>query len=459
MKAIEDYSKEHQKQKDFFYTHNTKQVDFRLRQLKNLKKAIKANEQNIMDALKEDLHKSNFEAYATEIGIVLEELSMHIKHLKKWAKPQQAKTNLVNFKSESYLRPEPYGQVLIIAPWNYPFQLMFTPLVGAIATGNTVTLKSSPYAPAVSAVMKSIIQDTFDSAYINFYEGNRDVNKILLDQKWDYIFFTGSPSLGKIIMREAAKNLTPVALELGGKSPTIVCKDADIKLAAKRVAWGKYLNAGQTCLAPDYLLIQKEVKDEFLSYMKQYIQEFYGTNPQQSPDYGRVVNKANVDRLELLMKNQDVYTGGKVDRDDRYIAPTILNNISGDELVMQEEIFGPIFPVVQFEKVSEAVQFVNDRPKPLALYLFSKSKKTHETFLDRTSSGGVCINEVVMHVANDNLPFGGVGNSGMGVYHGKFSFETFSHYKPVLKKSTLVDVPVRYAPYNGKIGLAKTLMS
>ncbi|MEN9443451.1 MAG: hypothetical protein RIS47_341 [Bacteroidota bacterium] len=458
MTTAEIVSQKHENLGLFFEGHTTLPYSFRVQQLKLLRAAIKKHEAALLDAFYTDLHKSKFEAYGTEIGIVLEEISDHLKELKKWMSPQKVSDNLLNFKSSNAIIAEPYGRILIITPWNYPFQLLFAPLIGAISAGNTVALKSSPYTPHVSEVMRQIISETFAEDYIAYFEGNRDMNEALLQQKWDLIFFTGSPELGKVVMQHAAVHLTPVILELGGKSPTIVCKDADIRLAARRIAWGKFLNAGQTCLAPDYLLIHKSVKAAFLQYFTEAVKKFYGNDAQLSPDYGRIVNTQTVDKLVALMENAEVYCGGKSDREDRYIEPTVLLLPNADHAVMSVEIFGPILPVLEFDALEEAIRFVRARPKPLALYLFSSNSETCERFMSHTSSGAMCINEVIMHISNSKLPFGGVGESGMGSYHGKFSFEAFSHLKPVLDKSTLLDVPVRYPPYEGKMLIAKGLL-
>jgi len=446
-------------QKSYFFTHETKDVDFRIEQLKKLKRAIRKYEDALNEALWKDLHKSKFEAYATEIGIVLDELSLHIKSLKNWAATKKVKTAVFHYKSESYLHYEPFGVALIIAPWNYPFQLLINPLVSAISAGNCAMLKTSPYTPETARVMGEMIEETFDSKYISVFHGGREINQYLLEEQFDYIFFTGSPMLGKIVMEKAAKHLTPITLELGGKSPAIIDSDAHLELAARRLMWGKLVNAGQTCIAPDYLFVHKQVKDKVLALMKEEIHKFFGENPQDSPDYPRVVNLANVERLKELMKSGKVYEGGNVDANDRYIAPTILIDVSHDSAIMQEEIFGPVLPVLEFDHIDEVINFVNARPKPLALYYFSESSSKQKDILNRTSSGGGCINDTLMHIANHHLPFGGVGNSGMGRYHGKYGFEAFSNMRSIIKKSTLLDVPVRYAPYDDKLGMIKMLIN
>lgn len=437
-----------QLQREFFASHATKDVSFRLKNLKKLKKAIKKYEEPLYDALFEELHKSKFESYATEIGFVLDEIGTTIKHLKDWAKVEKVDTPLVHFKAESYIYAEPYGQALIIAPWNYPFQLLIAPLAGAIAAGNTAILKPSEYTPKTAAVMEKMLSEIFPPEYVATFQGKKEVSQALLKEKFDYIFFTGSTQVGRIVMKAAAEHLTPVTLELGGKSPCVVHKDANLDLAAKRIVWGKFINAGQTCVAPDYLYIHKDIKDKFLKMLQEIIRRYFTDNPKQSPDYPRVVNEQNMRRLLALIEGADVYCGGQHDMEQRYLAPTILNNVQPIDPVMQEEIFGPVFPVMEYADFSEAIDYINANPKPLALYIFSESKKRQKEILLKTSSGGGCINETVMHLASPYLPFGGVGQSGMGAYHGKSSFDTFSHKKSVMKKSNLVDVPLRYPPYN-----------
>lgn len=438
------------KQKEFFKTHKTKDLNFRIDALKKLKSTIIEYESKICDALYKDLHKSEFESYASEIGMVLEELHLHIKNLKKWAKPKGINTPLINFKASSKIHSEPFGNVLIIAPWNYPFQLIMMPLIGAISAGNCATLKPSEFTPHSAELIKEIIEICFPPEYVNIFTGEKEVNIALLKERWDYIFFTGSPRVGKIVMKAAAENLTPVTLELGGKSPVIVDKDAKLNIAAKRIIWGKMLNAGQICIAPDYMFVHKDVKDELLSKMKEVILEFYGENPKESNSYPRICTKENVSRLAKLIENEEIFHGGDFDEETRYFSPTIINNVSPESAIMQEEIFGSILPVMEFENIDNVINFINEREKPLALYYFSESSKNQKYILSKTTSGGVCINDVLMQLVNQDMPFGGVGNSGMGYYHGKYSFDTFSHKRSVLYKSTLIDVPIRYAPYSKK---------
>lgn len=431
-------------QREYFHSGQTLDIGYRLTALKALKAAILKHEKALTDALWADLHKSYEEAYLTEISIVLGEIDNHISNLRSWAAPIHRPTPLKMFPSRSQIVSEPLGCTLIIAPWNYPVQLLLNPLVGAISAGCTAILKPSPYVPTVAKVLEELIADTFKSDYIAVVQGNRDVNTALLEQRYDLIFFTGSPSLGRKVMSAAAQNLTPVVLELGGKSPCIVDCDADIAIAARRIAWGKCLNAGQTCIAPDYLLVHSAVKDRLISALREEFKHLLGENPQSAKHFVRIVNERAFDRLVGYFKDGDIVVGGQIDRSERFIAPTILDNVKVDSPVMQEEIFGPIFPVVTFEKRAEAVNFVTSREKPLALYYFGGCGKH---ILRHTSSGGACINDTIMHIANENLPFGGVGNSGMSSYHGKDSFNVFSHHRAVVTTTTWLDLPFRYMPY------------
>ncbi len=424
-----------------------------------MKKAILAYEDRLYEALWKDLHKSKFEAYGTEIGLVLSEIGEHIRHLRKWAKPKRVFTNqMIHFWSTSRIYKEPYGLVLVIAPWNYPFQLLINPLVGAISAGNCTVLKASEYTPCTAKVMGQMIAEFFPPEYIALFGGGRAANQALLAQSWDYIFFTGSPLVGKVVMEAAARNLTPVSLELGGKSPCIVDQDANLKVAASRIVWGKYINAGQTCIAPDYLFVHHSVKAELMELMKKKIAEYFGADPKGSPDYVRIATTAKTERLALFLKGARIVTGGGVDVASRYIAPTIIDSVKPDDPIMGEEIFGPILPVMEFTDLKEVTNYVNSHPKPLAFYYFSDSRKKQEEMLHTTTSGGGCINEVLMHIANDRLPFGGVGNSGIGHYHGKYSFEVFSHSRSIMKKANFIDIPIRYAPYKNKLGLVKMLI-
>ena len=448
------------RQNDFFAKHKTKDYHFRKKQLITLRKAVQAFEPRIYEALWADLHKSEFETFATEISLIYDEIDHHLSHLKEWMGMKKYATNqLLHFWSRSYVQKQPFGRSLIIAPWNYPFQLLILPLVGAISAGNTAVLKPSEYTPKVSAVIAEMIREFFDEDFITVIEGDKEIAQAILKEQWDIIFFTGSPVVGKIIMKAAAEYLTPVILELGGKSPVIVDEDAHLKYAAKRLAWGKFLNAGQTCIAPDYLFVHEKVHDRFLELLKLEIKGLYGDNPKQSPDYVRIVSEANIHRLRRFLEGAEVFLGGENDAAECYFAPTILINIRPDDAVMQEEIFGPILPVMKFNDLNQVLHFVNKGQKPLALYYFSKSRKRQKKVLHETTSGGACINEVIMHVANSNIPFGGVGNSGMGNYHGKYSFDAFSHQRAVVFKSNIYDPPVRYAPYSSwKMKLIKLIM-
>jgi aldehyde dehydrogenase (NAD+) len=437
-----------QQQRAYFKKGKTKSVDFRLAQLQRLKQSIINHQDAIVEAVKADLGRSPFEAYF-EIAS-LSEVNLAIKKLKIWVKPRRVKTSIDQFPSSAWVQPEALGVVLIIGPWNYPFQLMISPLIGAIAAGNCAILKPSENAPHTSSVVAKIIESTFAPNYIAVVEGDIDTSKQLLAEKFDHIFFTGGTAIGKAIAVAAAQHLTPVTLELGGKSPCIIDSDVDLDTAAKRIIWGKFINAGQTCIAPDYLLVDAQIKQPLLEKLKEKIETFYGDNPALSPDYGRIINQRHFSRLVSFLDNGNVVAGGQTDADKRYIAPTILDNITWDDGVMQEEIFGPILPILTYDNLEEAIEKIVARAKPLALYIFSKDAAKQQKVLLETSSGGVCINDTVMHVGVSGLPFGGVGDSGIGSYHGKASFDTFSHQKSVLKKGFWLDLGWRYAPYTLK---------
>ena len=434
-------------QRAFFRSGETLGLKFRQQALCALSKALKLWETRISEALWKDLHKSYEEAYLTELSIVLGEIDNHLHHLKRWMTPKRVVTPLKMMPSQSKVVIEPLGCTLIMAPWNYPVQLLLNPLVGAISAGCTAVLKSSPYVPYTSKVLEEMIKETFRPEYIAVVQGNREVNTALLEERYDLIFFTGSPQLGRTVMRAASENLTPVVLELGGKSPCIVDKDANIAMAARRIAWGKSLNAGQTCIAPDYLLVHADVKDQLIGTLKSEFTRLHGPNPKESKHFVRIVNERAFDRLVGYIKDAHVVMGGEYDRSERYISPTIIDQVDVNSSIMQEEIFGPIFPVITFTNTDEATDFVVSREKPLALYYFSESKQNIRRVLKHTSSGGTCINDTIMHIANENLPFGGVGHSGMSAYHGKESFRVFSHYRAVVTTTTLLDLPFRYMPY------------
>ncbi len=433
-------------QKAYFRSEATLDRRFRLAMLKRLEEALRKWEQPLCEALYTDLRKSCEEAYMTELSIVLGEIRNHRRHLGRWMRPTRRSTPLKMLPSRSRVVSEPLGTTLIVAPWNYPVQLLLNPLVGVISAGCTAVLKPSPYVPHVSRVIEEMIRESFDERYIAVVQGNREANTALLAERYDLIFFTGSPSLGRIVMEAAAKHLTPVVLELGGKSPCIIDRTADLRTAAKRLAWGKTLNAGQTCIAPDYLLIHREVKEPFVAEFARALRELHGDDPQQSGHLVRMVNERAFDRVSSYLKEGRVRVGGRTDRADRYIEPTLLDEVPFTATVMQEEIFGPVLPMVEFEALDEAVRFIREREKPLALYYFGSTKSGREV-IRRTSSGGACINDVIMHIANEELPFGGVGNSGMGAYHGRESFRVFSHERALVTTPTALDLPFRYMPY------------
>lgn len=433
-------------QRKFFAAHSTLSLDFRLEMLRRLRSGIVRYEKQLTEALFQDLHKSYEEAYLTEISIVLGEIDNFLKNLAHWAAPSKRKTPIKLFPSKSVIITEPLGVALIIAPWNYPVQLLLNPLVGAIAAGCTAVLKPSPYVPNVARVLEDLIRDCFDDEYVTVVQGHRDVNEALLQQRYDIIFFTGSPDLGRVVMRAAAENLTPVVLELGGKSPVVVDRSADIALAAKRLAWGKTLNAGQTCIAPDYLLIHRDVKEQFIEAFRGAVRRLHGKDILLSKHYVRMVSDRAFERVSGYINDGRVRYGGRVDREQRFIEPTLLDEVAVDSAVMREEIFGPVLPMVEIESIDEAIGFINEREKPLALYLFAEQSDAKRV-IAQTSSGGACINDCIMHIANEKLPFGGVGNSGMGRYHGRDSLYSFSHRRSVVSTPTWVDMPFRYMPY------------
>ena len=433
-------------QRGYFRSHATLSIEFRKEMLRRLKASILRFEKELCDALYEDLHKSYEEAYMTEISIVLGEIDNFLENLRRWAAPSKKSTPLKMFPSRSMILTEPLGVALIMSPWNYPVQLVLNPLVGAIAAGCTAVVKPSPYVPHVAEVLERMIYETFDREYIAVVQGHRDVNAELLRQRYDVIFFTGSPDLGRVVMRAAADNATPVILELGGKSPVVVDRSADIGLAAKRLVWGKTLNAGQTCIAPDYVLIHEDVKDAFVEAFKEAIKELHGDDPQLSKHFVRMVSDKAFERVSGYIAEGRVLAGGRVDASERYIEPTLIDRVALDSNVMTTEIFGPVLPLVTIKSVDEAIEFINDREKPLALYVFA-SERVGRKVLHLTSSGGACINDVIMHIANEHLPFGGVGNSGMGRYHGRDSLYSFSHRRSVVVTPTWIDMPFRYMPY------------
>ncbi|MCD9074169.1 aldehyde dehydrogenase [Staphylococcus epidermidis] len=444
--------------KAFFNTHKTKNLKFRKQQLKLLSKNIKNHENELLDALYKDLGKSKVEAYATEIGMLLKSIKLMRKELKNWSKTKQTDTPLYLFPTKSYIKKEPYGTVLIIGPFNYPVQLVFEPLIGAIAAGNTAIVKPSELTPHVAIVIRDIIEDTFDETYVSVVEGGIEETQTLLSLPFDYIFFTGSEKVGKIVYEAAARKLIPVTLELGGKSPVIVDDTANIKVASERISFGKFTNAGQTCVAPDYILVQRKVKNDLIKALKKTITEFYGENIEKSPDFGRIVNQKHFNRLNDLIQihKDNVVFGGNSSKEDLYIEPTLLDNITNDNKIMKEEIFGPILPIITYDNFDEVLEIIQSKSKPLSLYLFSEDENMTHRVLEELSFGGGAINDTLMHLANPNLPFGGIGSSGIGQYHGKYSFDTFSHMKSYTFKSTRLESSLFFPPYKGKFKYIKT---
>lgn len=463
MNTIESINNIVERQREYFLTNETKSIDFRMKQLKKLKQSVEEHSEEIYDALWKDLHKCKEEAFLTEISIVINEINDHIKNIKKWSRPKKVKTPLYLMPSNSHVMYEPFGVTLIIAPWNYPFHLMFAPLVGAISSGCCVVMKPSPYSQHTSEVMQKIIDDTFDSQYITMVQGHRDVNQALLAQKFDFIFYTGSPDMGRVVMEAASKNLTPVVLELGGKSPCIVDKGCNIDFAARRIVWGKTINAGQTCVAPDYMLVHSSIKEKLIAKMIEYVENFYGKDQQKSQCYCRIINDKSYQRLNSYLDGGKIIYGGSCDDKEKYIQFTLLDSgrLATDNgllslSIMKEEIFGPILPVIEYDDINHVRDFVVRRPKPLAFYYFGDDENAFD-LLSRTTSGGVCINDTILHVANDQLPFGGVGESGMGKYHSQESFLAFSNKRAILKSSNRIDFAMKYPPYD-KMELIKKLM-
>ncbi len=432
-------------QRHFFNTHATKDIRFRLQQLRKLKRALQSNEQLLYDAIYEDFKKSAFDTYTTELALVYHDIDDAIKNLHRWARKQKVKTNLVNFPSTSYVLPQPLGVSLVIGAWNYPYQLSLAPVVAAMAAGCTVVLKPSEIPSRTSAAMKKVLTDSFSENYIAVVEGGVPETTELLQQKFDKIFFTGSSFVGKIIYKAAAEHLTPVTLELGGKSPAFVTEDCHLKMAVKRLVWGKFLNAGQTCISPDYILVHRAIEQQFLKLAKAEIEKEQFSI--ENGNYVQIINDHNLMRLQKMIDPNKVYFGGEVNTEERIISPTIMHNVSFEDAVMQEEIFGPIMPVIVYDSLDEAVKKVNELPNPLACYVFTKNKKTKLKILNEIAFGGGGINENVVHIANPNLPFGGVGSSGMGSYHGEAGFRAFSHYKSIIDKPTWLELPLKYYPH------------
>ena len=439
-----------EKQRTYYHSGATLPIKFRIEQLKKLYNAVKLYQTEINDALKEDLGKSHYEGFMCESGFVLTEISYMIKHIKKFAKRKTVHTPLAQFHSHSYKQPIPFGNVLIMSPWNYPFLLTIDPLANALAAGNTAIVKPSAYSPATSKIVKRIIDECFLPEYVAVVEGGRAENTALLDQKFDFIFFTGSQTVGKEVLRRAAEHLTPVVLELGGKSPCIVDASANIPLAAKRIVWGKYLNCGQTCVAPDYILCEKSIKNEFVKAVTQEIKKQFGDEPLENKNFGKIINEKHFERLCNLIDENKVIIGGNANQNTCQIAPTVMDNITYDDAVMGEEIFGPIMPIITFNNFDDIIDELKTKDKPLALYLFTSDKKHIKRVTCELSYGGGCINDVIIHLATSEMGFGGVGESGMGKYHGKEGFDTFSHYKAIVDKKTWLDLPMRYQPYENK---------
>lgn len=433
-------------------------INFKKETLTKLLNAILIHENEIIDALYFDFKKPAFEAVLTETGYVISELKETIKNINKWAKPRRVFPSLLNFPSKDYIYKEPYGKVLIISPWNYPFQLALCPLISAFAAGNQVVLKPSELTPKTSEIITKIISKVFDKKDVTVIQGGIEVSQQLLSERWDYIFFTGSVAVGKIVAKAAAENLTPVTLELGGKNPCIIDETANLKLAAKRIVWGKFMNAGQTCIAPDYILIQKNMKSHFVDYMKEEIIKAYGDNPSDSPDFARIINTKNCQRLINMIDQKKVIFGGQNDIKNNYIAPTLIDENSIDSELMKDEIFGPILPILTYEKEKQIDAVISKYEKPLAFYLFSENRTFTKHLIQKYSFGGGCVNDTMVHFSNKRLPFGGVGHSGIGAYHGILSFDTFSHKKSILIKSNLLDLPFRYAPYKGKLATIKKIL-
>ncbi|MCS4486914.1 aldehyde dehydrogenase [Staphylococcus americanisciuri] len=449
-----------QQSKAYFQTHETKSIKFRKKQLKQLAKSIKQHESELLEALKTDLGKNGVEAYATEIGYTLSSIKQMQKSIQKWSKKEAVDTPLWLFPAKSFIVKEPLGTILIIGPFNYPFQLVFEPLIGAIAAGNTAVVKPSELTPNVAKVIEAIITATFDSKYVSVVQGGADAIQTLLKQPFDHIFFTGSERVGKIVYQAAAEQLIPVTLELGGKSPVMIDRTANLKVASERICFGKFINAGQTCVAPDYILIDETVKDDFIRALRTTLKEFYGAHPLSSEDLGHIVNERHFDRLAAMMDAQQpqCVIGGERNVAQRRIAPSIYDNVKADEPLMQDEIFGPLLPIMTYTQLDDAIQFVQSRPKPLALYLFSEDENVTNRVLNEISFGGGAINDTLLHLANPNLPFGGVGASGIGHYHGKYSFDTFTHKKSYIFKTTKLETGLLFPPYKGKLNYVKQLL-
>ncbi|WP_020061783.1 aldehyde dehydrogenase [Bacillus sp. 123MFChir2] len=447
-----------ERQKSYFYSGKTRGIEERRKQLRALYESIQRYESEIFEALKLDLNKSEHESYTTEIGYTLKEISFMIKNLSKWSKPKRVKTAMTHIGSTGKIIPEPYGVTLVIAPWNYPFQLAIAPLVGAIAAGNTVVLKPSELTPNVSSVLAKMLTELFPPEFVAVIEGGAEVSTALLKEPFDYIFFTGSVGVGKIVMEAAAKQLTPLTLELGGKSPCIVHKDAKLDVTARRIVWGKFLNAGQTCVAPDYVYVHSSIKDQFIEAIRKTVHEQYGEKPLQNEKYVRIVSRRHFERLCSFLEDGQAVVGGNYDQDKLVIEPTVLTDVTWNDAVMEDEIFGPILPLLEYENIEDLITTVQRHPKPLALYVFSEARDVQKQVTQSISYGGGCINDVVYHLATPYLPFGGVGQSGLGSYHGEQSFQTFSHYKSILSQSTAFDMKIRYSSTKSALKFIRKLL-
>lgn len=449
-----------EEQRVFFYSGKTRETEFKKAQLQFLKETIKKYEKDVIKALYLDLHKSEFEAYSNEIGIVYDSISYMLANLEEFEQPEKAKTPIHFQPGKSYIVREPYGVTLIIGPFNYPFQLVIEPLIGAIVGGNTAIVKPSESSIHTTAIVKKIIEETFDERYVRVVEGEKEEVQALIHAPFDFIFFTGSVAVGKVVAKAAAERLTPITLELGGKSPAIVDQTANLEVAAKRIAWGKFNNAGQTCVAPDYVLVHHSVYPKFVQLVKKAIGSFYGKNPQKSKDFGRIISERQFDRLEKLLQleKENITCGGELDRNDLFIAPTIIEGINWNSPIMEDEIFGPIMPIMAYEELPRVISQVRQLPKPLAAYLFTENEKAADYFLQELPFGGGCINDCIIHVANMHLPFGGVGPSGVGAYHGKASYECFTHPKSIVQRSSSLANSLLFPPYNNKVSLVKKIM-
>ena len=445
-------------QRGFFKDHRTFDYEYRVEYLRALRNSILRHETEILDALNADLGKSHFEGYATEVGLVLEELRSSIRKLKGWMRPRMAATPLVLFPATSWIYPEPLGLVLIISPWNYPFQLTMMPLIGAIAAGNCAVVKPSRYSRQTSLVMEKIIREVFPEGYVSYFHGGTEMNTALLEQRFDHIFFTGSPNVGRVVMTAAAKHLTPVTLELGGKSPCIVDRTADIELAAARVVWGKCVNAGQTCVGIDYLLVDEAIKTPFFEALGRQIKLMYSADPISNPEYPKIINQKQFDRLCGLMNGLEPLIGGRIDSEKMKIEPTVFADVTLDDAIMKEEIFGPLLPTFTYHNLDEALDLIRTFEKPLAFYVFSTDKPLIDRIIREMPFGGGCINDALIHLSNPNIPFGGVGESGLGSYHGKRSFDALTHYKSVIKKSAHIEVPLRLPPYRDNLKILRKLL-